>query len=393
MAARESIQNNPHKAVEAFHHDLPLTSEAIPDPSIRSQMGHSGGILSVNTIGEADSRDEAPKNWDEVFLLGDALKPSIRSFSRVTSRTPPAISGSAWLSYNGQLEILQQESDRCWGVDGRAGPPPKLAKLAEWEGGIHKISNAELHITEEMTEKFLNNKIRGYSYSEGSLGWHQQTFGEQAYKEAHKILLAADARQEKLKAQAINGEEQQNICETLTEAFDMIVAQDPERYLAWLATMGFVYFNKNDHNPCKLGWDEWLRWEAPMSFQRIIKPDHNVARPPTGPGAINKSKYGPPGVRPTITLEEAKKGNKRFMELRDVAGGMPFSSKEEEAPYYMMNGQAMSRAAAAHYHVIRGKDCWLFKLEDSLNEEPKDPSRRREAEVEASFLGSQGNKL
>ena len=393
MAARDSVQNNPHKAAGAFQPDLSLTSEAIPDPSIRSQMSNTGGIPSVNTIGEADSRDEAPKTWDEVFLLQDALKPSIRSFARVTSRTPPAISGSAWLSYNGQLEILQQESDRCWGVDGRAGPPPKLAKLAKWEGGIHKVGNAEFRITEEMTEKFLNNNIRGYSFSEGSLGWHQHTFGEQAYKEVHKILSAADAREEKRKAQAVNSEEQQDICETLTETLDMIVAQDPERYLAWLSTMGFVYFTKNEHNPCKLGWQEWCRWEAPMSFQKLCKPDHSVAGLPTGPGAINKSRYGPPGDRPTITLEEAMKGNKRFMELRDVAGGMVFSSQEEEAQYFMMGGQAMSRAAAAHYHVIRGKDGCLFELESSSKDEPKDPSRRREAEVEANFIVGQGDKL
>ena len=391
MAARGNVQNNSSEPTGGFQPVSPLTPKAMPGSSVPLQMGHTGDIPSVNTKGETDSRDEAPKDWDEVRLLRDALQPSIRSFTRVTSRPPPAISGSSWLSYNGQLEILQRESDRCWGVDRRAGLPPKLAKLAEWGGGIRMVGKAVLRITEAMTEKSSNKNICESSYGEGSIGWHQDTFGEQAYKETEKILSAADAREEKLEAQSIDGEKQKNVCEALTETLDMFVAQDPERYLAWLLTMGYHCFTKTEHNPCKLGWVDWCRYEAPVSFVKTCKQDATVARPPTGPGAISRTKYGPPCDRPTITLEEAKRGNKRVMESHDVAGGKAFSSKEE-AQYYMMGGQATSRAAAAHSHFLRGKDGWLFELGNSSEEEPKDPSRRREAEVEASFVASRADK-
>ena len=391
MATRGSVQKSSFEAAGAFQPVLPVTSGAKPGSSIPLQMGHAGGIPSIHTIGKTDSRDEAPKDWDEVFLLREVLKPSFRSFMRVTSRLPPAISGSAWSSYNRQLEILQRESDRCWGVDQRAGLPPKLAKLAEWRGGIRMVGKAVFRVTEEMSEDFLNKNIREYSSSDGSLGWHQRDFCEQAHKEFQEILLAADARIGKPKEQAVDGEEQQDICENLTETLDKIIALDPERYLAWLSAMGYYYFTSDEHNPCKLCWEDWCKREAPMSFHKTCKLDPIVASPPTGHGAINRSRYGPPGDRPTITLDDAKKGNKRVVESHDVVGGMAFSSKEE-AQYYMMGGQATSRAAAAHYHVIRGRDCWLFDPRDSPKEETEDPSRRREAEIEASFFAGQGNK-
>ena len=47
--------------------------------------------------------------------------------------------------------------------------------------------------------------------------------------------------------------------------------------------------------------------------------------------------------------------------------------------------EATSREAAAHHHGMRGEDVWLFEPTNSFIEVDNDPSRQREAEVEASF--------
>ena len=106
--------------------------------------------------------------------------------------------------------------------------------------------------------------------------------------------------------------------------------------------------------------------------------------PPFGPGAIDKTKYGPPIERPIVSLEQAKKGNRRALAFDDTDDGLQVSQKER-AEYHMIGGEATSRGAAAHYHAIRGEDVWLFDPKISFIGVENDPGRKRETEVEASF--------
>ena len=214
--------------------------------------------------------------------------------------------------------------------------------------------------------------------------WYQDRFFELGHHHVQTIRLEADARREKLEAQAVEGRGQQDASENITATLDNIVARDPERYLAWLSNMGYFYFRMYDHNPYGFSWEDWCVWKAPRSFEASCKPAPAVDRPTFGPGSIDKTKYGPPGYRPSITLEEARKGNKRAMEFVESIDGLE-ASLTEKAQYFMIGGKAMSREAAAHYHGIRGDDVWLTEPVDSVKEAYEDRSRQREAEVEASF--------
>ena len=243
------------------------------------------------------------------------------------------------------------------------------------------VGRAWYHTTEEMTEEFTHASLRGKRHY---AGWHQYNFVEQEQKKFQSILLAGDARREQLRAQAAEGIEQQVHSENITAILDDIVSRDPERYLAWLSTMGYFYFTMKDHNPYAYSWEYWCTWNAPRSFEVCCKPASVVMRPPIGPGSIDRTKYGPPGDRPTISLEEAKKGNKMAMEFRNTADGMEVS-QEEKAQYCIVSGEATSREATAHYHAVRGEDVWLFEPMNSVMEAFNDRSRQREAEIEAYF--------
>ena len=354
--------------------------------------GKPGSKMRIEALFKLDSRQHMPSNWDEVDLLQEALKPSIRSFSRITSKSPPCVIGSAWSSYATQLDVLQRESDRCWKADRRPGAPPKLAALNPWKGGILMVYKASFHITEDMTQesvhaRFKDKKSRGCRHREGSPSWQQDRYISKTHDHFQKLLKASDARRVKirrLEIQAVEGNENRDSSESLTAMLDNIVARDPERYLAWLTTMGYFYFTMSDHNPFNLGWEEWCTWKAPRSFELCCKPASPVRKPPRGPGSIDRTKYGPAGDRPTITLEEAKRGNSRAMEFRGTANGMEVSQKEK-AEYHMLGGEATSREATVHYSAIRGEDVWLFQPMETLEEACNDPSRQKEAELEASF--------
>ena len=356
----------------------------MPGPSAPLQTGQPGSIPWVNAMHTLDPRQQMPSSWDEVYLLQEALQPSIRSFTSITARLPPVVAGSPWLSYASQLDILQRESDRSWSADRRPGASPRLAELAAWRGGISTVGKAGFSITEEMTEEFMHAKLRDFRHRDGLLGWHQANSVQKEYDKFQSILLAADARRERLRAQAVEGTGQQDASEHTTSILDNIVARDPERYLAWLSTMGYFYFTTDHHNPYTLSWEEWCEWKAPRSFEMCCKQASTVSRPALGPGTIDRTKYGPLGDRPFITLEEAKKGNRRSMEFRNTANGMEVDV-EEKAQYYMIGGKARSREAAAHNHTIRGEDVWLVEPVDSVKEAYEDPTRQMEAQIELEF--------
>ena len=386
MVSRDVIQDDPTQAIEPSQPALPAAPDAMPGPSTPLQMTQPSIISGVNTVDVLDSREEKPSTWNEVYLLQEALKPSFRSFTRVTARAPSVVPESHWLSYADQLEILQRESDKHWTTDQRAGAPPKLAKLASWRGGITMVDGARFRITEEMTEKFMHQDFRQNMLPDrhGTLGWYQKTFGEQAHKQLGHFLSAANTRRESFRAQAVEGQEQQDASENSTTVLDSIIARDPERYLAWLSTMGYFHFTTDVHNPHGFSWEDWCAWIAPRCFQTYCKQENEVMWPPSGLGAVNAAKYGRLGDRPTISLAQAKKGNRRALEFLNGDDGLEVSTKEKPQ-YYMIGGEATSREAAAHYHAIRGKDAWLFEPKNSFLEANNDPGRQREAEVEASF--------
>ena len=243
------------------------------------------------------------------------------------------------------------------------------------------VGKAVFYITEEMTEEFTHAKLRDRKRLPS---WYQDGFCEQAHDQFQSLLLAADARRERLEAQAADGGGQQDAPENITEALDNIVARDPERYLAWLSSMGYFYFTMKNHNPHGFSWEEWCAWNAPKSFDICCKQASAMERPTFGPGAIARTKYGPLGDRPTISLDEAKKGNGRALEFRNTATGLEVLQKEK-AQYCMIRDEAMSREAAAHYHALQGEDVWLFEPMESFQEECNDPGRQSEVEIEASF--------
>lgn len=386
VAVGGSTKASPSQAV------TPVTSVAMSGTSATLPTGKPGSKQWVKALWEVDSRQHTPSNWYEVDLLQEALKPSIRSFSRITSRSPPNVLGSAWSPYATQLDVLQRESDRCWRADRRAGAPPKLAGLDPWRGGILMVYKAGFQITEEMAEEFAHasfkdEESRGCRHREGSPSWQQDKYISKTHDHFQDLLEAANARKERftrLSAQAVEINGNRDGSESITATLDKIVARDPERYLAWLTTMGYFYFTMSDHNPFNLDWQEWCMWKAPRSFELCCEPASAVRRPPLGPGAIDRAKYGPLSDRPSITLEEAKKGNKRAMDLGGTANGMEVSQKEK-AQYHMLGGIATSREAAVHYSAIRKEDVWLSQPMKSLGETCNDTSRQREAELEASF--------
>ena len=386
MADGGSTKPNPSQAVS------PVTPIAMSGSSTPLLTGKPGSKMSMEALWKSDSRQHMPSNWDEVDLLQEALQPSIRSFSRITSRSPPNVMDSPWSSYAMQLDILQRESDRCWKADRRPGAPPKLAALNPWTGGILMVYEASFHTTEDMTEEFVHPRVkhdrsRSCSHREGSPSWQQDKYISNTQAHFQKFLESADARKAKLsrlEIQAVEGNGYRDSSEAITTMLDNIVKRDPERYLAWLTTMGYVYFKMSDHNPFNLGWEDWCTWKAPRSFELCCKPACPVRRPPCGPGAIDRTKYGPAGNRPTITLKDAKKGNERAMEFRGTANGTEVSQKET-AEYHMLSSEATSREAAAHYSAIRGEDVWLSHPMDSLEEACNDLSYQREAELEAMF--------
>ncbi len=55
-----------------------------------------------------------------------------------------------------------------------------------------------------------------------------------------------------------------------------------------------------------------------------------AGKPPLGPGAINSTRHGPPGDRPFITLEEAKRCSKRAMNSGIAVDEMNTSREEAE---------------------------------------------------------------
>ena len=105
---------------------------------------------------------------------------------------------------------------------------------------------------------------------------------------------------------------------------DAVVAQDPEQYVAWLSTLGYGFFKECNH-PSFKRWDVWCPWVAPTKYEEVVfgftrttVPNYINGKPRAGPGAPEKTKFGPTGVRPTVTLEQAERGWNVLRKRMDV---------------------------------------------------------------------------
>ena len=96
----------------------------------------------------------------------------VRSFARVTARPPPI--ASPWSSYRHQRAVFQRDLDHYWQLEGRPGPPPKLAGLGAWHGPVMSIINAPVEIAEEDLEPHVHPSVAAFKPVEGSILWLEQ---------------------------------------------------------------------------------------------------------------------------------------------------------------------------------------------------------------------------
>lgn len=122
---------------------------------------------------ENDVRAKAPESWDEVKIIQQVLESAVRSFARVTARTPPNV--SPWGSYREQRDAFQAALDRYWRLAKRPGQPPELAGIGPWYGSIKSIVNAPVVITEEDLEYATHPTVASYKPTPGSIASMERT--------------------------------------------------------------------------------------------------------------------------------------------------------------------------------------------------------------------------
>ena len=264
---------------------------------------------------QQDFRHRLPKDWSEVNALQKALTPCFEMFARMTCRTTPKI--SPWLSYASQVNELQQMLTYYWGRDGRLGHPPYLARL-----------------TEESSEKYIHPDLRQWKSSDGSLLWWEERYNQtnfQCFDKTLQEIRAKSIRKEKLGehvSEPAQLSESESESENLSKVLKSIVARNPDRFRAWLSSIGYEFYAKAAHT---IEWNPWCTWIAPTLYERLSVPQHLESR--FGSGRVNlmdrRMKF-----QPAITLEEAFEGYKRWSRttgrstshvkrLRRVKGGPP----------------------------------------------------------------------
>lgn len=155
---RRPSNNNDESAVQK----RPKTSKARPVQ-----------VRQLDHYDENDVRAKAPESWDEVKIIQQVLESAVRSFARVTARTPPRV--SPWLSYKEQRDAFQEALERYWRLDRRAGPSPELAGIGPWYGPIKSIIDAPVVITEEDLEYATHPTVASYQPLPGSIAWMERT--------------------------------------------------------------------------------------------------------------------------------------------------------------------------------------------------------------------------
>ena len=149
---RRPSNNDEDSAVQT----RPRTSQARPVPGRQPEHYEDN-----------DVRAKAPQNWDEVKIIQQVLESAIRSFARITARTPPNV--SPWGSYREQREAFQAALDRYWRLSKRAGPPPEIASIGPWYGPVKSIIDAPIVITEADLEWATHPTVASYKPTPGSI--------------------------------------------------------------------------------------------------------------------------------------------------------------------------------------------------------------------------------
>lgn len=137
----------------------------------RSKTSNAPRVIArqIQQYDENDVRAKAPEDWDQVKLIQQVLESTIRSFARVTGRTPPSV--SPWLSYRQQRDAFQQTLDRYWEIDERPGQPPELAGIGPCYGPLKSIIDAHVVITEDELEYATHPTVASYQPVPGSIAW------------------------------------------------------------------------------------------------------------------------------------------------------------------------------------------------------------------------------
>ena len=155
-------RRNPNNEDESA---VPKRSKASKAPPVNARQ--------IQQYEENDVRAKAPENWDEVKIIQQVLESAVRSFARITGRTPPRV--SPWGSYRQQRDAFQEALDRYWRLDKRQGPPPELAGIGPWYGPMKSIIDAPVMITEDDVEYATNPTVASYQPVPGSIAWLEST--------------------------------------------------------------------------------------------------------------------------------------------------------------------------------------------------------------------------
>ena len=162
-------------APRSFSSALPLRKREAPSPEAQAQAQQPDAKKQARLVPgrqpehyeDNDVRAKAPQNWDEVKIIQQVLEPAIRSFARITARTPPNV--SLWGSYREQRDAFQAALDRYWRLSKREGPPPELAGIGPWYGRINSIVDAPVVITEADLEWAIHQSVASYKPTPGSV--------------------------------------------------------------------------------------------------------------------------------------------------------------------------------------------------------------------------------
>lgn len=340
-----------------------MNAASVPEPQLQTsaimrRKGRKENKPPKSVIDQEDPRRLCPKNLEEVEILHHALQPSIQSFTRITGTTPSITNGTMWQSYAVQLDLLQTASDKTWIADRGPGVPPKLAGLNAWYGGIKDLSKATFAVSEECRRPKTNGAIVEFEPSHGSLLWYEQEDVPELYKKAEKDLRDAAARKDTAMTEAEDSIGDSGGCgkravEDQTVTADGVIARNPGLYLSWLSTAGYATFSCPKHNPMPLSWENWCLWLAPSIYSESCPTKDHHSRPVSGPGSTDGRKFTP-GVRPSITLEEARKGNERWAESRKYMGSI-----------------RLSEDGAALGYAVRAQDLWLSKAIEMIKKRKK----------------------
>ena len=210
-----------------------------------------------------------------------ALAPLREKYALITFSALPEV--SVWQPYLDQIGALQSVINRQWIMQNRGGDPPVLAEL-----------------TDETTKRLVHPTLREWRPAEGSLRWHQETYGEKHHNQMKGSL-------------DLSPRPNHDSSDDVIASADSIVARDPEGFQVWLTTQGSFYYRAYANS---MSWKQWCIYIGPIIFEY-------QCQPAPLPKMI-KPQYHPPYLRPVVTLEKAVKGHHalkaslRRSRIRDV---------------------------------------------------------------------------